>query len=110
MGAGPTLHRYTAMLHIRQMAVHRIQVLLSREEKTRLQEQAGRDGASLSSWMRAAAIEKLEAARRRSRFANAKELAAFFKSTRARETGREPDWEQHVEVIDRSRSSGGSRT
>lgn len=85
-------------------------MLLSREEKVRLQEQAGRDGSSLSGWVRTAAIEKLDATRGRTRFADAKQLAAFFKKTRGRERGREPDWEQHVEVIDRSRSSGGSRT
>ena len=93
-----------------QMAAHRVQVLLSREEKARLQAQAARDGFSLSRWVREAALEKLETASGGQGFRSAAELDAFFASTREAEPGREPDWVQHLDVIERSRASGGSGT
>jgi hypothetical protein len=36
------------------------------------------------------------------------ELRSFFSECDRRETGTEPDWEQHVRVIERSRRSGAA--
>ena len=39
-----------------------------------------------------------------------RELREFFREVDAREKGHEPDWEEHLAVMARSRASGGSGT
>lgn len=90
------------------MGTTRVQVLLSPEEKALLQRQASRAGTSLSGWLREAGLERVAAARARERFESAAELRALFAEDEER--GREPDWEQHLEVIGRSRRSGATDT
>lgn len=82
----------------------RIHVVVDSEEKARLEAAARRAGKSLSAFLRDAAREKAEelhSAPLESREA----LEAFFQEADARETGREPDWEEHLEVIAGSRRS-----
>ena len=47
---------------------------------------------------------------RRRGFQSVEGLDAFFASCDERELGREPDWEQHLEVINRPKDSGLSAT
>jgi len=87
----------------------RIQVILDAAERERFRRQAEREGLSLSAWLRLAGRERLGATRRRS-IATRGELRAFWKERDRAEPGREPDWEEHREVIGRSLRSGSSGT
>ncbi len=87
----------------------RVQVVLGQEERERFRRQAELEGKSLSSWLREAGRERLDTRRAR-RIASAADLNAFFRKCDARERGREPDWEEHQAVIERSRRSGQSPT
>lgn len=84
----------------------RIQVLVSEEERARLAVEAARAGESLSGFVRRAALERL-AAREVEAPRSEAALLALFAACDAREAGREPDWEQHLEVIAASRGTGG---
>jgi hypothetical protein len=84
----------------------RVQVLLAPEEKARLREQARRDQLSLSMWIRRAALDRLASLAAQSRLRTKAELRAFFKECDRRERGTEPDWDQHLETIERSIRSG----
>ncbi len=81
----------------------RVQVLLTEDEREALRHRAELDGKSLSGWIREAAIGKLESADEA--MASAEELREFFAARHHEEHGREPDWEDHLAVIDRSRRS-----
>lgn len=84
-------------------------MVLDEEEQERFRREAEIEGRSLSSWLRQAGREKL-ASRRARRLSTAKDLAAFFKACDLREKGREPDWDQHRAVIERSQRGGNSQT
>lgn len=88
----------------------RIQVLLAEDEKERLQAQARRDGLPLSTWLRRVALERLETQEAGTLIRSEEDLHAFFGDCDAREKGREPDWEEHRAVIERSVASGASDT
>lgn len=90
------------------MPTTRLHVPLSEEEKERFRRQAEREGKTLAQWMREAARDRLAATERRPAMATVKELRAFFAACTARETRREPDWEEHRRVIERSIGSGKS--
>ncbi len=87
----------------------RVQVVLGHEERERFRRQAELEGKSLSSWLREAGRERLDTRRAR-RIGSAADLNAFFRKCDERERGREPDWEEHRAVIDRSQRSGQSPT
>jgi hypothetical protein len=87
---------------------HRIHVLVDRAEKERFRRAAARRGMSLSEWLREAGEEKLKASLERSSLDTAQALSDFFAECDVSEPGREPDWEVHREVIERSRSSGAA--
>lgn len=86
----------------------RIHVPLDEAEKERFRQQAEREGKSLAAWLRDAAREKLAAAGGSSSLQTVEELRAFFASCTAREQRREPDWEEHRGVIERSIRSGAA--
>jgi hypothetical protein len=87
----------------------RVQVLLAEEERERFRRQAEREGLSLSAWLRRAGQDRLRSRQGR-RISTVRELREFFREIDAREKGREPDWEEHLAVMARSRASGGSGT
>ncbi len=87
----------------------RVQVLLDEGEQEHFRQQAEREGLSLSAWLRQAAQERLRSRRGR-RLSTQRDLRDFFRAVDAREKGREPDWDEHLAVIERSRASGGSAT
>lgn len=82
----------------------RIHIVIDRSEKARLEEAARRAGKSLSAFVREAAREKAEELRS-TPLDSREALDAFFEEADAREGGREPDWEEHLEVISESRRS-----
>jgi hypothetical protein len=89
--------------------MRRVQVLLDEGEQEHFRQQAQREGVSLSAWLRQAGQERLRSRRGR-RLSTLRDLRDFFRATDAREKGREPDWEEHLSVINRSRASGHSGT
>ena len=84
----------------------RVQVILEEKELSAIRQRAKLDKLSVSAWMRAAAQAQLAGAERR-RFRTAAELKAFFKacSKQEQDQGREPDWDEHLATMDRSRHS-----
>lgn len=79
----------------------RVQVLLEEEEKELFAREARRAGVSLSAWIREAGKERLKPARPKLETPEA--LRAFFASCDSREEGREPDWEEHLRNLERSK-------
>ena len=86
--------------------VSRIHIVLPEPDKARYAAQAAREGKSLGAWLRAAAEERLRRSRSVTRLETVEDLDAFFAACDARETGREPDWEEHLRVMTRSRTEG----
>jgi hypothetical protein len=84
----------------------RIHIVVDRAEKERYRRLAAREGKSLSEWLRAAAQEKLQAARFAPNLDSREALDAFFADCDEREQGREPDWDAHEQVIEQSIKSG----
>ena len=84
----------------------RLHIVVDQAEKERFREVAAREGKTLSEWVRDAAREKAAAAGEGRLLETVEALEAFFSECDAREAGREPDWESHRAVIERSISSG----
>jgi hypothetical protein len=94
-----------SVYHITGATVSRIHILLPQSDKSRYAAQAAREGKSLGAWLREAAEEKLRQAGSGVRLDSLEELDAFFAECDARESAREPDWEEHLRVIGRSRAA-----
>lgn len=89
----------------------RIHIVVDAAEKERYRREAARAGKTLSEWLREAASEKVAAARAGSALDTTEALKSFFEACDARESGREPDWDEHRRVIEESiggGSGGGS--
>jgi hypothetical protein len=88
----------------------RIHVLLDPEEKELFRRVAARAGKSLSEWLRD--LGRAEAERQAGTWDldTSERLDAFFAECDARETGAEPDWQDHLEVIKTSRAKGNPAT
>jgi hypothetical protein len=93
-----------------QKRIVRVQVLIEKKEREAFRQVAEQEGKSLSGWIRESAIERLEAAKAASRINSPADLRRFFKSCDLREKGREPDWRDHLKVIEESRKTGRSGT
>ena len=66
---------------------------------------------TLSAWLRAAAHQRLAAGQRSDAFETPEDLEAFFQECDAIEgPDTEPDWSEHLAVIDESRGRGASGT
>ncbi len=89
----------------------RVQLVIPDEDRDRFVHQARSEGMTLSAWLRTAARQRLEEQQRSHPFASPEDLAGFFRACDALEgPGREPDWEQHLAVIDESRRRDASGT
>jgi len=84
----------------------RIQVLLDPGEKETFRRLAQERGLSLSAWLRQAALLRSAEESRASRLRSTAALRAFFAECDARELGREPDWSEHVDVLESSKREG----
>ena len=80
----------------------RIHLVLDDRERAAFQTRAVAEGRSLSEWLRLAARERLERDGA-AQINGVEDLAAFFDRCDQRETGREPDWAEHLAIADRSR-------
>ena len=88
----------------------RVQVILDEEERERYRRLAEREGLSLSAWFREAARERMRASETAREIRSVEDLRQFFEDCDTRERGREPEWEEHLEVIEESVRRGSSRT
>ena len=85
----------------------RVQLVMADEDRERFVEQARREGMSLSAWLRAAARERLAKRQSVKLFETPEDVEEFFRycaSLEGPET--EPDWEEHLAVINESRGKG----
>lgn len=83
----------------------RVHLILDAAEHDAFRVRATEEGTSLSKWLRAAAREHL-ARSRPSRIHSVADLDRFFEERTAAEQGAEPDWEEHLAVMQRSRRDG----
>ena len=85
----------------------RVQVILDEDEREIFRWHAQREGLSLSAWLRRAAQEKIATQKAR-RMTTIDDLKQFFADCddRERGQGREPEWDEHLQVLLQSRSSG----
>lgn len=91
--------------------VARVQLVIPDEDRDHFVHQARREGMTLSAWLRTAAREYLDAQQRSEPFESPADLQAFFDGCDALEGPEsEPQWEQHLDVIDESRRRGASST
>ena len=89
----------------------RVQLVIPDEDRERFVHQARKEGMSFSAWLRAAAREHLERKQREKPFESEADLQAFWRECDAQAgPEREPDWEEHLKVINASRSSGATDT
>ena len=85
----------------------RINLVISDDDHDRFIYQARREGMTLSAWLRSAARERLEKAGRARPFESSEDVKDFYRaSDTAAGPGPEPDWKEHLDVIDRSRRHG----
>ena len=89
----------------------RVQLVIPDEDRDRFFHQARREGMTLSAWLRTAARERLEEQQRSKPFESPADLEMFFQECDALEgPEREPEWKEHLNVIDESRRLGASST
>lgn len=83
----------------------RIHLIIDEHERDAFRARAAVQGLSLSEWIREAARERLER-ERPMEITTVADLDRFFAERRDAEDGKEPDWEQHLAVMERSRGTG----
>lgn len=83
----------------------RIHLVIDEREREAFRSRATAEGLSLSEWLREAARERLER-ERPMEIKTVADLDRFFAERGAVETGTEPEWEQHLGIIERSRGGG----
>ena len=83
----------------------RIHLVIDERERDAFRARAAAEGLSLSEWLREAARERLER-EQPMEIKTVADLERFFSERAVAETGTEPDWAQHLEVMERSRRSG----
>ncbi len=89
----------------------RVHIVVPDEDRDRFVHQARREGMTLSAWLRAAARARLEERNQVQRFESPEDLEAFFRACEAVEGPEaEPDWSEHLRVINESRASGTTGT
>jgi len=86
----------------------RIQVIVDKQEREQFQRCSRREGLSLSAWLRAAALDRINTESKQ-KMKSVNDLATFFKECDRRESGREPDWEDHLIVMQGSQTARSMR-
>ena len=85
----------------------RVQLVMPDDDRARFVHQARKEGMTLSAWLRLAARERLYRQSQAGGFRSVADVDAFFAECDARQSpGVEPDWEEHLAAIDRSRRRG----
>ena len=89
----------------------RVQLVIPDVDRDRFVLQARREGMTLSAWLRAAAHTRLEERQRVKPFESVEDIEEFFKMCDALEGPEtEPDWEDHLRVINEARAAGATGT
>ena len=89
----------------------RVQLVIPDDDRDRFDHQARCEGMTLSAWLRSAAHQRLEEKQRSHGFESPSDLEEFFRACDELEgPGREPDWEEHLRVMEESRRRGASST
>ena len=89
----------------------RVQLVMPDADRDRFVHQARREGMSLSAWLRAAAHERLESRQRVRLFESPDDVREFFRSCAALDGPEtEPDWDEHLRVMNESRGTGATGT
>ena len=89
----------------------RVQLVMPDADRDQFVDQARREGMSLSAWIRAAARECLEKRQRVKLFKSPEDVEAFFKSCAELDGPEtEPDWGEHLRVMNESRATGATGT
>ena len=83
----------------------RIHLVIDERERDAFRARAAAEGVSLSEWLRDAARDRLER-ERPMEIRTVADLERFFDERAKVEAGAEPDWEQHLQVVKRSRRAG----
>ena len=100
-----------------------VKLAISDDERARVERQAEQDGVTVEAWLTAAALQRLRlkegghdgvllrdtlpARYRKEPFKSEEEIEEFWRHCAAvNGPGREPDWEEHLKVINESRSKG----
>ncbi len=83
----------------------RVQVILDEEEAALFKARAAREAKSLSAWLREAGRKMLEM-EKTATLTEEEALRRFFEQCSSREEGKEPDWEEHKQIILEGFSSG----
>lgn len=100
-----------------------VELAISDDERARVERQAEQDGVTVAEWLTTAALQRLrqregghDGVRLRDLkpkryakepFKSKEELDEFWRQCDARrDLEREPDWEEHLKVINESRSKG----
>ena len=85
----------------------RVQLVIPDDDRERFVDQARREGMSLSAWLRAAARERLEASQNVKLFESPEDVKEFFRShTGLDGPETEPDWREHLRVMNKAREQG----
>ncbi len=83
----------------------RVQLVIPDADRDRFVTQARREGMSLSAWLRAAARECLDARQQLDQFQSPEDVRSFFRSCASLEGPEtEPDWHEHLRVMNESRA------
>ena len=89
----------------------RVQLVIPNEDRDRFVHQARREGMTLSAWLRAAAHERLQERQHTKPFQSPEDVEEFFRACDSLEgPEKEPDWAQHLDLINQSRRRGASDT
>ena len=85
----------------------RVQLVMPDADRDRFVDQARREGMSLSAWIRAAARERLEARQSVKLFKSPDDVREFFRHCATLDGPEtEPDWGEHLPVMNESRGTG----
>lgn len=83
----------------------RVQIEISDSDRERFVRQARREGMSLSAWLHAAGHTRLESRQHSRPFASEEDAMAFFQECDSLDgPDVEPDWSEHLRVINASRA------
>ncbi len=89
----------------------RVQLIIPDQDRDRFVDQARREGLTFSAWLRAAARDRLEERQRSQRFESPEQVEEFFRMCDSLPgPDAEPEWEEHLRVMNESRLSGSTGT
>ena len=89
----------------------RVQLVMPDADRERFVHQARQEGMSLSAWLRAAARERLEKCQSVKLFQSPEDVEEFFRSCASLDGPEtEPDWSEHLRVMNESRRTGVTGT